>query len=255
MLHSDNTSLTWLQGWPLIPRRATRRPAAFATIVASIDSFVPSANDVIIFGLCPTESANAFCVSGVRCGSMKPLMFPTSTGRMPIVLTYRRRFIDHTRLVAIRVRENHACFVCPDLEQRAHGRVELGVDENDMLADVGSLRGRPGRRTPPRRSTPRSRRSPRPDRAQRDQPRRRARRPRRPPPRPRRPRPSRRTRDPTPGRGPRHGSTYGWRSPRAARRPRGPRGRRSRGPCSPLRQSRCAPAPRPRLAGQEPDRE
>ena len=105
-LQSDSTSLTCPQRGPRIPRCATRKPAAFATSVASIDSFVPSANDVIIFGPWPTESANARWVSGFRCGSMNPLMFPTSTGRRPIVRTYRRRFMIDARLVAVRVREH-----------------------------------------------------------------------------------------------------------------------------------------------------
>ena len=49
-----------------MPRVATPKPVALATTPISAAIFVPSANEVIIFGRWPWPRANAFCVSGVR---------------------------------------------------------------------------------------------------------------------------------------------------------------------------------------------
>ena len=49
-----------------MPGLATLKPVALASVVASSDSLVPSANEVTMKGRCPCASAKPFCVSGLR---------------------------------------------------------------------------------------------------------------------------------------------------------------------------------------------
>ena len=64
-----------------MPGVVTLKPVALASVVASSDSLVPSANDVTMVARIPCASAKPFCVSGLRWWSRKPLTLPASTGR------------------------------------------------------------------------------------------------------------------------------------------------------------------------------
>jgi hypothetical protein len=64
--NSRTASCTLSQCGPSIPRCATRRPMALATIAISNEIFVPSANEVAMCGVRPRFLANPSCVVGFR---------------------------------------------------------------------------------------------------------------------------------------------------------------------------------------------
>ena len=124
---------------PAIPRTATPKPVALATTPISAAILVPSANEVIILGRCPTASANARCVSG-RPAMVQEALDVAGEDRPKAEQGHLVDQVhDHGWLVAGHVGEDHAGRVRSCLQEGSQRRVELSIDEHEVLAGVDGL--------------------------------------------------------------------------------------------------------------------
>ena len=119
-----------------MPRRPAWNPVALASTVVSMDSFVASAKEVtfrgvlvVLFGKCPLGVGGPVVVDHAleiaRGHRTKP--------QRPEIAKEGHR---HSRFIPVRMGDHHPGLVCLRLQDRAEQRIELGVDQDHMLAVV-----------------------------------------------------------------------------------------------------------------------
>ena len=123
-----------------MPGFVTLKPVALASVVASSDSLVPSANEVTMKGRMPVRVGEALLRVGVAVMVEEALDVAGQHRPVADRLDEAEHVHRHTRLVAVGVGYHHARAVGEDLEHRADGGVQLGIHEHDVLA-VGDRLG------------------------------------------------------------------------------------------------------------------
>ena len=127
-----------------MPRRPIEKPEALAKIVASMESLVPSAKDVT-FGRVLIVFGRELSLRLGRSVTINQSLEIAGSDRAEAdafdIAEQRHR---DARFIAVGIGDDNAGAVCPELQYRTNGRVQFGVDEDDVLTMADGINSNVG---------------------------------------------------------------------------------------------------------------